>query len=85
MSKNREKKMGKRNACENNDDQCTPFKKQKLLQSPPSLTESSIKQDFVLTRDLVDNTILQDLMQTQWRTGKPIGKKKKVEATFALV
>lgn len=71
--------MGKRNACEDNDDQpCTPYKRQKLLQSPPCSPENSPnKQDFVLTRDLVDNAILQDLMQTQWRIGKPIGKFKK--------
>lgn len=69
--------MGKRNACENNDETCTPFKRQKLLQSPPCSPDTSLnKQDFVLTRDLVDNAILQDLMKTQWRVGKPIGKKK---------
>lgn len=68
--------MGKRNAADHrNHEQETPYKKQKLLQSPPSSPEEDDgeKPDFELTRDLVDNTILTDLMQKQWRIGKSIG------------
>lgn len=68
--------MGKRNICESIDGHDSPFKKQKTLQSPPSPTDGSKngEQEFVLTRELVKNTILQDLMQKQWRIGSPIGK-----------
>lgn len=66
--------MGKRNADHRNHEQETPFKKQKILQSPPSSPDDDTDQpEFELTRDLVDNTILTDLMQKQWRMGKPIG------------
>lgn len=69
--------MGKRNADHHrNHEHETPFKKQKLLQSPPSSPDDddTERPEFELTRDLVDNTILTDLMKKQWRIGKPIGK-----------
>ncbi|XP_063708494.1 uncharacterized protein LOC134837103 isoform X2 [Culicoides brevitarsis] len=67
--------MGKRNAeHRNHHEQETPVKKQKI-QSPPSSPEDDIdRPEFELTRELVDNTILTDLTQKQWRIGKPIGK-----------
>lgn len=66
--------MNKRKA-EINQNDITPFKKQKLLQSPPVSPEDydPDRPEFVLTREIVDNTILTDLMGKQWRIGKPIG------------
>lgn len=66
--------MNKRKA-EINQNEITPFKKQKLLQSPPGSPEDydPERPEFVLTKEIVDNTILTDLMGKQWRIGKPIG------------
>lgn len=63
--------MGKRNA--DTDAQYeSPHKRTKYEivdeESP------SIVHDFVLTKDMVDGTILTDLRNKDWRVGKPIGK-----------
>lgn len=64
--------MGKRNAEHSLDQshlESTPLKQKKLdFESPVC------NQEFALTRELVDGTILTDLTKNQWRVGKPIGK-----------
>lgn len=37
------------------------------------LEDGSPKPEYILTRDLVNGTILTDLAQKHWRIGKPIG------------
>lgn len=65
--------MGKRNAEHALDqslhDPATPLKKHKLDFDSPVCN-----QEFELTRELVDGSILTDLTKKQWRVGKPIGK-----------
>lgn len=62
--------MGKRNA-DNNTHYESPHKKIKyemvVDESPSAL------HDFVLTKEMVDGTILTDLRNKDWRVGKPIG------------
>lgn len=65
--------MGKRHADQSQHEFETPIKKQRALQSPPE-PEDSPRPEFTLTKELAEHTILTDLMQGQWRIGKPIGK-----------
>lgn len=51
----------------------TPIKRQRIMQTSPEL-EGSPRPEFTLTKELAEHTILTDLMQGQWRIGKPIGK-----------
>lgn len=67
--------MGKRNADQSPDHLLheSPLKRAKY--EAASVFESPIcNQEFELTREMVDGTILTDLTQTKWRVGKPIGK-----------
>lgn len=64
--------MGKRNAEQSLDQshlESTPLKQKKLNFDSPVCN-----QEFALTRELVDGTILTDLTKNQWRVGRPIGK-----------
>lgn len=62
--------MGKRNADHDMQSESPHkrFKYEAVQLSPGSLN------DFVLTKEIVDGTILTDLCQKDWRVGKPIGK-----------
>lgn len=64
--------MGKRNAEHSLDQshlEATPLKQKKLDFDSPVCN-----QEFALTRELVDGTILTDLTKKRWRVGRPIGK-----------
>lgn len=43
-----------------------------------NITLTEEEQNFQLTSDIVENVILTDLTQKNWRIGKPIGKRTKV-------
>lgn len=67
--------MGKRNVTADNDIQHdTPHKKAKYNEVAAADLSDATLQEFVLTKELVQGTILTDLCQKDWRVGKPIGK-----------
>lgn len=38
------------------------------------LNASVCDKDFVLTKEIVENSVLIDISQKKWRVGKPIGE-----------
>lgn len=38
------------------------------------LSDSEIREEFVLTPEIVSNSVVHDLAGSNWRIGKPIGK-----------
>lgn len=69
----------KRNQCneETNVNNCNG-KKQRIEETEEELcefdTSISKKEEFVLTREIAHNAILNDISGNQWRIGAPIGK-----------
>jgi hypothetical protein len=64
--------MGKRLAEHSNHHEESPNKIKKLNNHHNNADEKS--EDFVLTKEIVDSTVLIDLFLKNWRIGKPVGK-----------
>lgn len=68
--------MGKRNADKDTTHHSESPHKRSRYESIAAVVEQSptIEQEFVLTKELVDGTILTDICQKDWIVGKPIGE-----------
>lgn len=52
----------------------SPERKLKNPNNSSFFEDGSPKPEYILTRDLVNGTILTDIAKKRWRIGKPIGK-----------
>lgn len=52
----------------------SPERKVKDPNNSSFFEDGSPKPEYILSRDLVNGTILTDIAQKRWRIGKPIGK-----------